>query len=285
MKKQARQFQNVAMWLAMALLLATLCGCGDQDEIYPPNAVYRVTVANLTYNQYFSPVAAIIHTKGYQAWEAGQPASEEMERLAEGGELQPGITSTTGKWLLTEAAKSYAVALVRVTLDAYSGQYVGILGGGRAQVNLSVPPGLDYRLTVATGLMFANDAFTGVTDLPVGQLNIGQSLTIYAPAYDAGTEANTETEMTVPGFADFETDVDGNFTQIKGFGYDPVRDYNLWGDDANDEITPHAGVITADEPLGDPPDPDKMEIRDNSALNESHRFLQPVAKIIVERLS
>ncbi len=270
MRREAR-FVTTSTWLAMALLLAVLGGCGNQDEVYPPNTVYRVTMVNLTYNQYFAPVGVIVHTGGYQAWTLGAEAEEQIERLAEGGQLAQAADSEPGKWLLTEAGKDPAVVLTKVMVDTSSGQAIGLLGGRQAQVSLSVPPGQDYRLTVATGMMFTNDGFTGVTDVSIGQLGIGESLILYTNAYDAGTEANTETELTVYGFA--------LFNEKEAIGYDPARD------DAHDYITLHAGVITHDEPLGDSSDQDLEELRDGSGLNETHRFLQPVAKIIVERVS
>ena len=42
-----------------------------------------------------------------------------------------------------------------------------------------------------------NDAFTGLTPDP-SMLNVGDSVTLSMPIWDAGTEANTEEAMTIP---------------------------------------------------------------------------------------
>ena len=46
-------------------------------------------------------------------------------------------------------------------------------------------------LSVATMLICTNDGFTGVSRLPL-PVRTGEAISIYAPAYDAGTEINTE---------------------------------------------------------------------------------------------
>ena len=267
----------IVLMLGVAPLF--LLGCGEEAEIYPPNEIYRLTVVNLTHNQLFSPYAAIAHTEGYTGWEVDKSASVELERLAESGAVERPEDEPAGDstWFLDEAAKKSAVVATAV-----ASQFVD--GGGRWQLDLSVPPDRDYRLTLATNLVYTNDGFTGVTNLAIGQLAVGEELSVYAQAYDAGTEENTETEATVPGFVDFETDADGNLVldengdpvQIAGFGFDPSRlnDANI--------INIHPGVISADEPVT--LDAAGEAIKANSALDSGHRFLQPVAKIVVERV-
>ena len=265
--------------LGLALLAMGLAGCGNEEDVYPPNEFYRVTVVNLTHNQMFSPFAVVVHTDGYTAWQVGETASLELERLAESGGAEPADRDGVGddKWFTTEAEKDPAVAVTGVAANL-------IGGGGHVQLDISAAPGPDYRLTVATNLLYTNDGFTGVTGLDIGKLAVGESLSVYAQAYDAGTEENTETATTVPGFVDFEVDADGNLVldaegkpiQNNGFGFDPSR--------ANDSnlITIHPGVITADEPLT--LDAAGEAVKAVSDLDHSHRFQQPVAKIIVERI-
>jgi len=72
-------------------------------------------------------------------------------------------------------------------------------------------------------------------------------------AYDAGTEANSETAATIPGPA------------AGGEGYNSTRD-------DRDTVGGHPGVISADDGLT------------GSALDASHRFDNPVARITITRL-
>jgi hypothetical protein len=241
------RIRSKTIWLLPLLLVLafSLAACSDDDDDdddndtpEPVTATYRVTVTNLTNNQPLSPPVVVLHTNGYQAWMAGMAATDGLEWLAEAGD---------GSVLLNEARTDPAVSDTGGIADP-----VG--PGGEDSVILTVNRDSDLQVTVATMLVNTNDAFTGMTGLPVGRLADGETMTRYAMAYDAGTEANTEMAVTIPGPAG------------RGQGYAPERD------DIRDIITVHPGVVTMDDGLI------------TSALDESHRFLNPVAMLTITRI-
>lgn len=104
----------------------------------------------------------------------------------------------------------------------------------------------------ATMLVNTNDAFTGMTHTAIDDLGINQSMTLFTRSYDSGTEANSESAPSVPGPAG------------GGEGFNPDRD-------DNDYVAVHSGVVTFDDGLL------------SSALGESHRWLHPVARVVLTR--
>jgi hypothetical protein len=112
-------------------------------------------------------------------------------------------------------------------------------------------PGL--RLSVATMLVNTNDAFTGLNGMPVELMAVGDIVVVRGVAYDAGTEAETETAATIPGPAG------------GGEGFNAVRD------DQADQVSMHAGVVSQDDGFA------------TSDLTEQHRFDNPVVQIRIER--
>jgi len=221
--------------------LALTTGCGDDNNGEMPAATtpgYTVTVTNLTNNQPLSPVAVILHGNGYTGWMGGDSASAGLEALVEGGDPSD---------FLAEAITHGDVAVTA------TGSGI-ILPGASEEVPVSTVISGDVRLTMATMLVNTNDAFTGFADKQIGGIGVGDHITVFAHAYDAGTEANTETAVTVPGPAG------------GGEGFNVVRD------DLSDSVAVHRGVVTSDDGLV------------GSALDESHRFVNPVARIIVKRI-
>ena len=101
-------------------------------------------------------------------------------------------------------------------------------------------------------LVNTNDAFTGVNAGPIGDLEVGESKTFLSQPWDAGTEGNIETAATIPGPAG------------GGEGYNMARD-------DQDFIAVHLWVVTEDDGLV------------TSVLDESHRFLGPVARFVLTR--
>jgi hypothetical protein len=125
--------------------------------------------------------------------------------------------------------------------------------GGSSVVTQTVPLQSGQQLTVASMLVNTNDAFWGVTGMSVGGLGVGDEIGLDMLPFDAGTEANTESAATIPGPAG------------GGEGFNADRT-------AEGFVAVHAGVVTADDGLA------------TSALDESHRFQSPVARILIERV-
>ena len=127
-----------------------------------------------------------------------------------------------------------------------------VLPGDSDFVTMTVTHSSGLLLTGATMLVNTNDAFTGVNAGRIGDLEVGESKIFLSQPWDAGTEGNIETAATIPGPA--------------GGG----EGFNLTRDD-RDFIAAHQGVVTQDDGLV------------TSVLDESHRFLGPVARFVVTR--
>jgi hypothetical protein len=216
------------------VLAFVLTACTDSSS---SKSSYEVTITNLTNNQPLSPQGYVLHTADYSAWQTGDQASAGIERLAEAGDPSR---------FLDEALDNPGVLA-----SAEDGSL--IIPGNSNSVEIRSRRHSDLRLSVATMLVNTNDAYTGMTDTLIGNLAVNESKIFYVPAYDAGTEANTETVATIPGPAG------------GGEGYNPIQD------DIN-FVAVHQGVVTADDGLA------------GSALDESHRWDHPVAKITVTRI-
>jgi hypothetical protein len=210
------------------------CNSSSNETTYR----YDVTVKNTTNNQPFSPLVVFSHDANYKIWQAGKPASVGLEYLAEGG---------SNAQLITEVkATSYY-------LDHVTGS--GAIGSGKMEtVTISVKNNRLDRLSITAMLLNTNDAFIGLRDISLDDLKIGETKTLNALAWDAGTEKNTEVAGTIPGPAD------GG----EGFNSSREGDVNF--------ISIHKGVLSSDDGLT------------TSILDESHRFDNPVAQITIKRI-
>ncbi|MDB2387152.1 spondin domain-containing protein [Shewanella sp.] len=222
-----------------------LAGCSDNDDettavttpVVPPVVApvmqdYSISVTNLTANQPMSPIAVVSHTQDSKLWSTGMPASVALETLAESGD---------GSALANETGVNELV----------SGS--GILPPGMTEtINLSLEQDDVADLSVITMLVNTNDAFSGTTGFDLSTLAVDQTTTLRLIAYDAGTEANSESKGTIPGPAD------------SGEGFNAARD-------DNDKVHAHPGVISKDDGLMD------------SVLSASHRFDNPVMLVKVTR--
>jgi len=225
-------------WVCAGLLGASLITA--PVAFAQTQARYEVSVTNLTNHQPLSPLAAVIHTMGYHPMQVGMPASVGLEKLAEGGE--------TGDFLAEARAQT---GIVHQTKAGNA----PIAPGETATLVLEINAKMEMpRLSLATMLVNTNDAFMAVNAHALADLMVGDSMKFMTIAYDAGTEANTESAGTLPGPVD------------SGEGYNVERE-------SRDQVTAHPGVVTRDDGLAD------------SVLDESHRFLNPVAQVRVTRLA
>lgn len=202
----------------------------------PVSRTYRITVANITHNQPLSPAAVVVHSEGYVAWRLGESVSVPFELLAEAGDPSD----------LINAAQSHPDVLVTATGSGV------ILPGGTENLDISVTSAATIHLSIASMLVNTNDAFTGIDETSLDGMNVGQSVSFVLPAYDAGTESNSEDAADVPGPA------------AGGEGFNATRD-------DSDQVHIHPGVVSAQDGLG------------GSALDASHRWDNPVVKLTIVR--
>lgn len=231
--------------LSATALTAALSACrGGSHDDTPAMARYEVTFNNLTAGQAMSPLALIAHDAAYQAFAPGQAASIALERLAEGGDnsliLNEAKTDTIHVWQASSGA-----GLVQPGISE------------TLQLEIPVAQIASARLTLLSMLANTNDAFAALNSAAIGTLPVGQSLSFDLPAYDAGTEAHSETADSMPGPA-----AAGGLRE----GFNPARD------DLNNRISVHPGVLTKDDGLP------------ASVLTQLHHWDNPAARLSVRRL-
>lgn len=243
---------GLASVLAASVLLS---GCfGDDDDNNSSNDnmggtggtppaemtyAYEVTVLNTSVGQPFSPLAVLAHTDQYKAFTVGEAASTELEYLAEAG---------SNAEILTAVASNDEVH------TSQGGN--GVVGPGTSQtltIELGENDFSSAYLTVLTMMVNTNDAVVAARGIKLSDLAVNGYHKVNAIAYDAGTEANTETAASIPGPAG------------GGEGFNATRDDHM------DQVTAHAGVVTSDDGL------------DTSALTQVHRWDNPAAVITVKR--
>lgn len=207
----------------------TLTACGGRDADTP--AQYSVTLTNVTAGQPLSPAVIVLHKAGQDLWQIGQSASLPLEKLAESGDAS-GLAMTS--------------SILRVVDDAV------LLPGKASTFDLAVATSGHLAISIASMLVNTNDAFTGITNVSLNKLQKGESISLVAPIYDAGTEANSEAMADVPGPA------------AGGEGFNSLRN-------DVDYVAYHPGVVS------------QMDGLTGSALDAVHRFDQGAVTIRIER--
>ena len=140
---------------------------------------YTVTVTNITRGQVLAPPAVIVHNEGYKLFDLGKPASQGLAKLAEEGD---------GSWLLSDAGASPFV------MGTASGSGP-IMPGASATIEITTSKKFS-SVSVAAMLVTTNDGFMAVRDV---QIPSSGGIIAEAEAYDAGSEANSESCKYIPG--------------------------------------------------------------------------------------
>lgn len=166
-------FMKARLLTAIGTLLFGVAGAVAAAE-------YEVTVTNLTRGQQFTPILVASHRAGVRLFDLGHAATPQLKTLAEEGNVVPMTMLLLGNRDVLAVVNSGA-----------------LLNPGH-----SVTQRLDTRgdfdhVSVAAMLIPTNDAFFAVNAVegPNGQ----QTLTLFSPAYDAGSERNDETCASIPG--------------------------------------------------------------------------------------
>ncbi len=145
-----------------------------------PMQRYAVTITNVTGGQIFSPPLVVSHEGGVALFRAGQPALPELAELAEDG--NPNALAA----LLDGSEGVFATAIAEGP----------IMPGQSATVEITLRS--PYTRISAVGMLVTtNDAFFALNGV---QRPVGRRVGVHtANAYDAGSEANTESCEHIPG--------------------------------------------------------------------------------------
>ena len=157
-------------------ILATLAATAAQADY---TVKYEVTITNVTRGQTFTPQLVVAHSRGVRLFKLGAPASLSLEILAEAGDTSP----------LTDdlLAHSYRVSDVHTV--------PGLLGPGESvTTTLEATPHHRY-LSLAAMLIPTNDTFVALNGVPLPR----RAAAHMALGYDAGTEANDQNCLNIPG--------------------------------------------------------------------------------------
>ena len=162
---------------AVAIVAASQGALADSD--HHRGTTYKVTIHNLTLGQAIAPVLLVTHDRRFKLFEDHGKATPGLEDLAERGNSQSRASEIYG---------ADGVSDVEVTAGPTpQGPDSDIVG----EIHAS---GHAKYLSAAAMLGITNDAFFAVRGVPLPEKG---KITVYADAYDAGTEVNTETKDDV----------------------------------------------------------------------------------------
>ncbi len=166
--------------VAIVLVSATMWGASAQGG---GPARYQVRIVNLTDGQPFTPPVITTHRSGFDLFEVGDLASVGVMQVAENGNV-PNLVSAL------ERATGVADVVVGTEPLVPDGLPGSASHPDRASFQIT-SSGKDAFVSFVSMLVCTNDGFTGINHvrLPV---KVGDSKTILAAGYDAGTEVNTE---------------------------------------------------------------------------------------------
>ncbi len=151
----------------------------SSSAIASGSASYRVTITNITNSTNLTPILVASHRGKIPLFELGSPASADLTAIAEGGDTS-GLADTL--------ASNYHVVDIQ-----NSG---GLLGPGQS-VSVTVSAANYARsISIASMMLPTNDGFIALESAKAPRRG---SVTYFVPGYDAGTEANDESCVNIPG--------------------------------------------------------------------------------------
>lgn len=207
---------------------------------------FDVEIANLTNGIYYTPFLAAAHTEGNNLFVTGQPASANLQAMAEGGDIS-GLVSDVQALGATYVANPAGGLLPPATSTTF---------------NMNTDGTSNTQLSIVAMLLPTNDAFAGLNAITIPT---EPGTYVYnVNAYDSGTEANDEilNGGGAPGAPGMPADPGG----LAGSGGSGVA-----GTDFNTNVHIHRGSIGDSDPNGGKSDLDSTV----------HRWLNPVVRVTI----
>jgi len=170
MKTIFKAAQRSAFFAVLIFASASAVASGDKS--------YHVTITNLTHAISFTPIPVASHRRPVSIFELGAPASDDLSMIAEGGDIGPLKTTLNGNSQVIDVQET-----------------VGLLMPGQSvTVIVSAEHGAKM-ISIASMMLPTNDGFIALDSVKVSK----HGNTFYSPAYDAGSEANDELCINIPG--------------------------------------------------------------------------------------
>jgi hypothetical protein len=141
---------------------------------------YKVTITNLTAGQPITPPILVTHTSRTRIFTVGEEASDGIQQIAENGNGAPLLDS------LSDDSQVHEVVAGMAPLVPANDP--GETGFGSSETFTITANGRARYLSFASMLICTNDGFTGLDSVSLPR----HKTTVYARAYDARTEINTE---------------------------------------------------------------------------------------------
>lgn len=182
-------------------LFAAALAMGTAASALADTSQFEVTVTNITRGQQFTPLLLATHRASIELFKLGKPASAELATLAEEGNVAP---------LRAVLAASPDVA------DTEAG--ASLTNPGQS-VTFTIDAKRSFdRLSIAAMLIPTNDAFMALEGFDLDRVphGRGRSITVYARAYDAGSERNDELCTSIPGPSFVECGGPGGGARVGG---------------------------------------------------------------------
>lgn len=145
------------------------------------NRMYEVTITNLTRGQTFTPIMVTSHRPGHPLFTLGEPASDELAAIAEGGAIDPMIEKLMSSGMAHDSQTNGA-----------------LLGPGESvSINVKYTERFDH-VSVTSMLLPTNDGFFAINGMK-GPERRSDMTTAFSVVYDAGSELNDELCANIPG--------------------------------------------------------------------------------------
>lgn len=243
MKSKKKGILALASIVAM---LAVVSITGIPESNAAQAKMYEVTITNLTPGQPITPPLLVTHSDDGVIFSVGEMASYELQQLAENGNLDPLVM------MLEE--KDGILDIVHGNAPLVPANNPGDTDFEYSETFVVSAEGTARYLSFASMLVCTNDGFAGIDSvrLPVNQK------TVYAMAYDARTEMNTEdfADLVPPcqGLIGVSSDDEGTGSSNPAIAEEGV-------------VIPHPGIV-GDEDL----------------LQSVHAWGNPVVKIDIVRM-
>lgn len=182
----------IAFQWIWALPLMAIMAMSSQANAKGNSFKFEVKVTNITQNQILSPAVVASHGAGLEPiFQLGQPASAELAAVAEDADLAGLVATLEMDPHVIEVGTLVGAGTV-------------IMPGETASIILDAGYGFrKSQISLAGMLVSTNDAFYGVNAATASQPSYfwewGQEEIYLVPAYDAGSEINSELCMYIPG--------------------------------------------------------------------------------------